>query len=39
VTLTSLFRAKLTAAGLVWVNRVSGLLILGFGVVILFGFQ
>ena len=37
VTLTSLFRARLTAAGLVWVNRVSGLLILGFGVVILYG--
>jgi threonine/homoserine/homoserine lactone efflux protein len=37
VTLTSLFRARLTTAGLVWVNRVSGLLILGFGVVILYG--
>jgi threonine/homoserine/homoserine lactone efflux protein len=37
VTLTSLFRARLTIAALVWVNRVSGLLILGFGVVILYG--
>ena len=37
VTLTSLFRAKLTTTGLVWVNRLSGLLILGFGVVILYG--
>ena len=37
VTLTSLFRARLTTTGLVWVNRASGLLILGFGVVILYG--
>ena len=37
VTLTGLFRTRLNAAGLVWVNRVSGLLILGFGVVILYG--
>ncbi len=37
VTLTSLFRSRLTTTGLVWVNRVSGLLILGFGVVILYG--
>ena len=37
VTFTSLFRAKLTTTGLVWVNRLSGLLILGFGVVILYG--
>src|SRR5512136_366959 len=37
VTLTGLFRAKLTTTGLVWVNRLSGLLILGFGVVILYG--
>ena len=36
VTLTSLFRAKLNATGLVWVNRVSGLLILGFGAAILY---
>jgi threonine/homoserine/homoserine lactone efflux protein len=37
VTLTGLFRAKLNTTGLVWVNRASGLLILGFGVVILYG--
>jgi threonine/homoserine/homoserine lactone efflux protein len=37
VTLTSLFRARLTTNGLVWVNRLSGLLILGFGLVILYG--
>ncbi len=37
VTLTSLFRARLTTTGLVWVNRLSGLVILGFGVVILYG--
>src|SRR5512139_2772597 len=36
VTLTSLFRAKLTTTGLVWVNRLSGLLILGFGTIILY---
>lgn len=37
VTFTNLFRARLTTTRLVWVNRVSGLLILGFGVVILYG--
>jgi threonine/homoserine/homoserine lactone efflux protein len=37
VTFTSLFRARLNTTGLVWVNRASGLLILGFGVVILYG--
>jgi len=37
VTLTSLFRSRLNTTGLVWVNRVSGLLILGFGVLILYG--
>src|SRR5512135_1241065 len=37
VTLTSLFRARLTTTGRVWVNRVSGLVVLGFGVVILYG--
>ncbi len=37
VTLTSLFRSRLNITGLVWVNRVSGLLILGFGVLILYG--
>ena len=36
VTLTSLFRAKLNTTGLTWVNRGSGLLILTFGVVILY---
>ena len=29
--------ARLTSGGLVWVNRASGLIILGFGVVILYG--
>ncbi len=37
VTLTSLFRARLNTTGLVWVNRVSGLVIVGFGLVILYG--
>jgi threonine/homoserine/homoserine lactone efflux protein len=37
VTLTSLFRSRLTTGGLVWVNRVSGLIVLGFGVVMLYG--
>ncbi len=37
VTLTSLFRARLNTTGLVWVNRVSGLIILAFGVVVLSG--
>jgi threonine/homoserine/homoserine lactone efflux protein len=37
VTLTSLFRARLTTGGLVWVNRVSGVVILGFGAVMLYG--
>ncbi len=37
VTLTSLFRSRLTTGGLLWVNRVSGLMIAGFGVVILYG--
>jgi len=36
VTLTSLFRSRLTTGGLVWVNRVSGIIILGFGVVMLY---
>jgi threonine/homoserine/homoserine lactone efflux protein len=36
VTLTSLFRAKLNTTRLTWVNRASGLLILAFGVVILY---
>jgi threonine/homoserine/homoserine lactone efflux protein len=37
VTLTSLFRSRLTTGGLVWVNRVSGVVILGFGAVMLYG--
>ena len=37
VTLTSLFRSRLSTGGLVWVNRVSGVLILGFGAVMLYG--
>jgi threonine/homoserine/homoserine lactone efflux protein len=37
VTLTSMFRSKLNTTGLVWVNRVSGLIILAFGVVVLWG--
>jgi threonine/homoserine/homoserine lactone efflux protein len=37
VTLTSLFRSKLNTGGLTWVNRVSGLIILAFGIVILYG--
>jgi threonine/homoserine/homoserine lactone efflux protein len=37
VTLTSLFRSRLTTGGLVWVNRVSGIIILGFGAVMLYG--
>jgi threonine/homoserine/homoserine lactone efflux protein len=36
VTLTSLFRSRLTIGGLVWVNRVSGIVILGFGAVMLY---
>jgi threonine/homoserine/homoserine lactone efflux protein len=32
VTLTGVFRSKLTTGGLRWVNRVSGVFILGFGV-------
>jgi threonine/homoserine/homoserine lactone efflux protein len=37
VTLTSLYRSRLTTGGLVWVNRVSGIIILGFGMVMLYG--
>jgi threonine/homoserine/homoserine lactone efflux protein len=37
VTLTSLFRSRLTTGGLVWVNRVSGIIILGFGMMMLYG--
>ena len=34
---TSLFRAKLSACGLRWVNRISGVVLAGFGVVALSG--
>jgi len=37
VTLTSLFRSRLSTAGLVWVNRVSGGIIFAFGVATLYG--
>ncbi len=37
VTFTSLFRSKLTTAGLAWVNRASGAVILAFGVIVLYG--
>jgi threonine/homoserine/homoserine lactone efflux protein len=34
---TSLFRAKLSAGGLRWVNRISGVVLAGFGVIALSG--
>ncbi len=34
----SLFRTRFTPAGLVWVNRISGMVILGFGVAALLSF-
>jgi len=34
---TSLFRAKLSAGGLRWVNRISGVVLAGFGVITLSG--
>lgn len=37
VTLTSVFRSRLNTTGLQWVNRVSGLVIAGFAIVILYG--
>jgi threonine/homoserine/homoserine lactone efflux protein len=37
VTLTSLFRSRLSTVGLGWVNRVSGGIILVFGVMVLYG--
>jgi threonine/homoserine/homoserine lactone efflux protein len=37
VTLTSLFRSRLSTIGLAWVNRVSGAIIVAFGVVALYG--
>lgn len=37
VTLTSLFRSRLRTIGLAWVNRVSGMIIVAFGVVALYG--
>lgn len=36
-TLVSIFRNRFSFVGLLWVNRISGLIILGFGVVSLFG--
>ncbi len=35
----SLFRSKFTPAALVWVNRLSGLLITGFGLIVLVGLR
>jgi threonine/homoserine/homoserine lactone efflux protein len=37
VTLTSLFRSRLSTIRLAWVNRVSGAIIVAFGVVALYG--
>jgi threonine/homoserine/homoserine lactone efflux protein len=37
VTLTSVFRARFNTTGLHWVNRLSGIVIVGFAVVILYG--
>jgi arginine exporter protein ArgO len=37
VGLVGLLRDKFTRQGLVWVNRISGLIILGFGIVSLAG--
>jgi threonine/homoserine/homoserine lactone efflux protein len=37
VGLTSIFRSKLNTVGLSWVNRVSGVVIAGFGIVVLYG--
>jgi threonine/homoserine/homoserine lactone efflux protein len=37
VTLTSLFRSRLSTDGLVWVNRVSGAIVFAFGVIALYG--
>jgi threonine/homoserine/homoserine lactone efflux protein len=36
-SVTNLLRDKVTTSGLVWVNRISGLIILGFGIVSLIG--
>jgi threonine/homoserine/homoserine lactone efflux protein len=36
-SLTNLLRDRLNLAAMVWVNRISGLIILGFGIVALFG--
>jgi threonine/homoserine/homoserine lactone efflux protein len=30
-SLASIFRSRLTAAAMVWINRLSGILIAGFG--------
>jgi threonine/homoserine/homoserine lactone efflux protein len=37
VTLTSVFRSRFNATSLQWVNRLSGIVIIGFAVVILYG--
>ncbi len=37
VMLTSVFRSRFNATGLQWVNRLSGIVIVGFAVVILYG--
>ena len=37
VTFTSLFRSRFNTSGMLWVNRISGLIILAFGVVVLYG--
>lgn len=36
-TVTNLFRNRINSSGLVWVNRISGCIILGFGVAALVG--
>ncbi len=36
-SVTNLLRDRITTSGLVWVNRISGLIILGFGIVALVG--
>lgn len=37
VTFTSIFRSRLNTVGLAWVNRISGTIILSFGVLVLYG--
>jgi threonine/homoserine/homoserine lactone efflux protein len=36
-SVTNLLRDKVTTSGLLWVNRISGMIILGFGIVALLG--